>query len=64
LVVVLFFGQYGEPEMIGALAKKICLILLTSFFSATFGWIPGLFIRKRRKKDGGPRKQINQKDSK
>jgi hypothetical protein len=50
--------------MIGALAKKICLILLTSFFSATFGWIPGLFIRKRRKKDGGPRKQINQKDSK
>ena len=27
-----------------------CLILLMSFFSVDFGWILGLFVRKRRKK--------------
>jgi hypothetical protein len=51
--------------MIGALAIKLCLILLTLFFFVASGWIPGLFGREREgTKNGGPRKQVNQKDSK
>jgi hypothetical protein len=33
------------------------------FFAAS-SWIPGLFGIKRRKKDGGTRKQAHQKDGK
>jgi hypothetical protein len=57
-------GLFGEPEMIGALATNLYLIPLTSYFFAASSWIPGLFDRKRRKKDGGPRKQAYQKDDK
>jgi hypothetical protein len=64
LDVVRCSGQFGGQEMIGALVIKLCLILLTLFFYVASGWIPGLFDRERRKKDGGPRKQVNQKDSK
>jgi hypothetical protein len=64
LGVVLYYGPFGEPEMIGALATKLCLIPLTSFLFASSGWIPGLSGRKRRKKDGGTRKQAHQNDGK
>jgi hypothetical protein len=50
LGVVVFFGLFGEPEMIGALATSLYLIPLTSYFFAASGWIPELFDRKRRKK--------------
>jgi hypothetical protein len=50
--------------MIGASVIRFYSILLTSFFFVAYGWIPGLFDRKRGKKDGGSRKQVNQKDSK
>jgi hypothetical protein len=64
LGVVLFYGQFGETKMIGALVIKLCLIPLTSFFFAACGWIPELFVIKRRKKYGGTRKQAHQKDGK
>jgi hypothetical protein len=65
LAAVRCCGQFGEQEMIGASVTKLCLILLTSFFFVASSWIPGLFGREREgKKDGGPRKQVNQKDSK
>jgi hypothetical protein len=64
LAAVRCSGQFGEQEMIGASVIKFCLIHLMSFFFVASGWIPGLFGRKKRKKDGGPWKQVNQKDSK
>jgi hypothetical protein len=43
-------GQFGALEIIGALVIKLYLILLTSFFFAASGWIPGLFDRERGSK--------------
>jgi hypothetical protein len=37
-------------DKIGALVIKLCLILLTSFFFATSGCIPGLYDRERGSK--------------
>jgi hypothetical protein len=62
--VVLFFGLFGEPEMIGVLVTNLYLIPLTSYFFAASGWIPRLFDRKRSKKDGGTRKQAHHKNDK
>jgi hypothetical protein len=46
--VVLFFGQYGEPEMIGALAKKNLLDPSNVVFLCCF-WLDSWAIRQKEK---------------
>jgi hypothetical protein len=62
--VELFFGLFGEPEMIGFFGDKILLDPANIIFLCCF-LLDSWAIRQREgKRDGGPRKPANQKDSK
>jgi hypothetical protein len=59
----MFYGLFGEPEMIGALVINLCLITLTSYFLLLLARFLG-YSTEREGKNGGTRKQAHQKDDK